>query len=227
MTILGLIPARAGSKGIPGKNERPLGGTTLVERAAAAALGSGVIDRLVLTTDSETIAALGRAAGAEIVQRPVELAEDDTPMSAVVVHALTELETDGPVFDAVALLQPTQPLRTSEHIRRAVRLLEDTPEATSVVSVVAIPAHYAPEFAFRLEGSRLIPYLTNGVRPTRRQDVEPAFSRDGTIYLTRAEFAREGDLYGDDCRPLLIAADESINLDSPDDWQRAEARLQR
>jgi CMP-N,N'-diacetyllegionaminic acid synthase len=227
MTILGLIPARSGSKGIPGKNELPLAGRTLVERAAAAAFESGVLDRVVLTTDSDAIAELGRVAGAEVLRRPAELALDDTPMSAVVSQALAELERDGRQCDAVALLQPTQPLRTPEHIRRAVRLLEGTPGASSVVSVVTIPSHYAPEYALRLDNERLVPYLAAGANRTRRQDVEPAYSRDGTIYLTRAEFARRGDLYGDDCRPLVIAADESINLDSPADWQRAEARLRQ
>jgi CMP-N,N'-diacetyllegionaminic acid synthase len=227
MTILGLIPARSGSKGIPGKNERPLAGRTLVERAAAAAFASGVLERVVLTTDAEAIADLGRAAGTEVLRRPAELALDDTPMAAVVMHALTELERQGPEYDAVALLQPTQPLRTAEHIRRAVRLLEDTPGASSVVSVVAIPSHYAPEYALRLDDDRLVPYLAAGAERTRRQDVEPAYSRDGTIYLTRSEFARRGDLYGDACLPLVVDPDESINLDSPVDWHRAEARLQQ
>jgi CMP-N-acetylneuraminic acid synthetase len=227
MTILGLIPARSGSKGIPGKNERPLAGRTLVERAAAAALESGVLDRVVLTTDSDAIAELGRAAGIDVLSRPAELALDDTPMAAVVTHALGEIEDGGRQYDAVALLQPTQPLRTADHIRRAVRLLEANPGASSVVSVVAIPPHYAPEYALRLEDGRLVPYLPAGAERTRRQDVEPAYSRDGTIYLTRAELARRGDLYGDNCLPLVIDADESINLDSPADWQRAEARLEQ
>jgi CMP-N-acetylneuraminic acid synthetase len=227
MTILGLIPARSGSKGIPGKNERPLAGRTLVERAAAAAFESGVLEHVVLTSDSGTIAALGRAAGADVLERPAELARDDTPMSAVVAHALSELERDGRRYDAVALLQPTQPLRRPEHIRAAVQLLEEHPGASSVVSVVAIPAHYAPEYAMRLDGGRLVPYLPAGAVRTRRQDVASAYSRDGTIYLTRAEFARRGDLYGADCLPLVIDGDESINLDSPADWQRAEARLQQ
>jgi CMP-N,N'-diacetyllegionaminic acid synthase len=227
MRVLGLIPARSGSKGIPGKNELPLAGRTLVERATAAALESSVLDTVVLTTDSDAIAALGRAAGADVLQRPAELALDDTPMSAVLTHALSELEREGRRYDAVALLQPTQPLRTPDHIRAAVRLLEENPTASSVVSVVAIPSHYAPEYALRLDNERLVPYLPAGAERTRRQDVEPAYSRDGTIYLTRAEFARRGDLYGDECRPLLIEADESINLDSPADWQRAETRLRQ
>jgi CMP-N-acetylneuraminic acid synthetase len=227
MKILGLIPARSGSKGIPGKNELALAGRTLVERAAAVAFESGVLDRVVLTTDSDPIAELGRASGAEVLLRPAELALDDTPMSAVVTHALAELERDGRQYDAVALLQPTQPLRTPEHVRLAVRLLEETAGASSVVSVVVIPSHYAPEYALRLEHERLVPYLAVGAERTRRQDVEPAYSRDGTIYLTRAAFARRGDLYGGDCRPLVIEADESINLDSPADWLLAETRLRQ
>lgn len=226
MIILGLIPARGGSKGIPGKNERSLGGRTLIERTADAARQSGVIDRLVLTTDSDAIAALGANAEIEVLMRPPELAQDDSPMIDVVVHAVEELERAGWHGDAIALLQPTQPLRRPEHIRAAAELLEHT-DASAVVSVVEIPPHYAPQYAMRIEGDRLRNYLPAGEALTRRQDAERAYSRDGTIYLVRRETLREGDLYGKDCRPLLVAADESLNLDTPEDWDRAEMLLSR
>src|SRR4051794_19247183 len=116
MRILALIPARGGSKGIPGKNERPLAGRTLVERAADAARESGVADSIALTTDSPVIAEIGQRAGIGVVMRPQELARDDTPMAPVVVHAVDLLGRDGQRWDAVALLQPTQPLRRPEHL---------------------------------------------------------------------------------------------------------------
>src|SRR5918999_4032681 len=125
--VLALVPARGGSKGIPGKNLRLLGGRTLIEYAAAAARDSGVVDRAVLTTDSEEIAAIGRRAGLDVpFLRPASLAADDTPMQPVVEHALAALAEDGFVPDIVLLLQPTSPLRTPDHLRRAVAALRET-----------------------------------------------------------------------------------------------------
>lgn len=224
--ILGLIPARAGSKGIPNKNERELAGRTLIERTVDTAHAADVIDRLVLTTDSDNIAAIGRRASVEVLLRPETLSRDDTPMFPVIAHALEALEKEGWTCEAVALLQPTQPLRRPEHIRSAVRLLETT-GASSIVSVVPIPLHFAPEYAMRVDDGRLVPYIEQDRAPARRQDVEPAYSRDGTIYLSRRGTLRTGDLYGGDCRPLLVAPEESVNLDSPGDWDRAEALLAR
>jgi CMP-N,N'-diacetyllegionaminic acid synthase len=224
MIVLGVIPARGGSKGIARKNELPLAGRTLIERAADVARASKVIARTVLTTDSAAIAEIGRRAGIEVVMRPPDLALDDTPMQAVVEHVIQEIERSGWEFDAVALLQPTQPLRRPDHISEAVRILSDT-DASSVVGVVAIPAHFSPQYAMRLEGDRLVPYEPDGAGVTRRQDAAAAYSRDGTIYLVRRETINGGSLYGANCRPLLIPADESVNLDSPADWERAEALL--
>ena len=115
--VLGIIPARGGSKGIPGKNMRLLGGKPLLAYSIEAARASGVIDRLILSTDSEEIAALGREFGAEIpFMRPAELAADDTPMQAVLEHALAGLDEQGWRAEIVVLLQPTAPLRRPEHI---------------------------------------------------------------------------------------------------------------
>jgi CMP-N,N'-diacetyllegionaminic acid synthase len=228
LTVLAVVPARAGSRGVPGKNERLLAGKTLVARAADAAHASGVVDRCVLSTDSERIAELGREAGLEVpFLRPAELARDESPMQPVIEHALHEVERDGFRPDAVLVLQPTAPLRTGEHIAAAVRLLEET-GADSVVTVVEIPKHLSPQYAMRISGERLEPFLPEGAAITRRQDVEPAYSRDGTVYAVRRHVLVERhDLYGADCRPLVLPADESVNIDSPQDWAAAEAILCR
>lgn len=224
--VLAVVPARSGSKGLPGKNERPLAGKPLVAYAANAARASGVVDRAVLTTDSERIAELGRAAGLEVpFLRPPELARDATPMQPVVEHAVTMLEREGYRADVVLVLQPTAPLRTGEHVANAVTLLEET-GADSVVSVVEIPRHLSPQYAMRIAGGKLLPFLPEGASITRRQDVEPAYSRDGTVYAVRRDVLMDRhDLYGDDCRPLLVAASESANIDTAEDWAAAERRL--
>ncbi|MGN6800170.1 MAG: acylneuraminate cytidylyltransferase family protein [Gaiellaceae bacterium] len=225
LRVLGIVPARGGSKGVPRKNERLLGGRTLIERARDAASESGVIDRLVLSTDSESIAALGKTLGIDVpFMRPAHLATDESPMLGVVEHALDALAGDGYRPDAVALLQPTSPLRRADHIADAVDLLVG--DATSVVSVTAIPPHLAPHYAMRIDGPHLVPFLSEGAAVTRRQDVPPAYFRNGTIYLTRVEVVLEQhDLYGTRCIPLEIPAEDALSIDTEDDWELAERRL--
>ena len=224
--VLGVVPARAGSKGVPDKNLRPLAGRTLLALVAEAARGSGAIDRLVLSTDSEAIAVAGRAAGLEVpFMRPAALAQDDTPMLPVIVHALDALQQSGWVPDYVVLLQPTSPLRRPEHVAEAVRRLRES-GADSVVTVVEVPKHLSPDYVMKVEDGVLRPFLTEGARITRRQDVRPACYRDGTVYAFRRDtIDRHGSIYGERCLPLTIDARESLSIDSPEDWAAAERIL--
>ena len=224
--VLALIPARGGSKGIPDKNIRPLAGQTLVERAAYAAAESGVIDRTILSTDSERIAAEGRRLGLEVpFLRPARLAGDDTPMLPVIQHVVDFLEHDGWSPEIVVLLQPTSPLRRPDHIREAVRRLRQS-GADSVVTVIELPRHLSPDYVMRVEDGRLIPFLPHGATVTRRQDARPAFVRDGTVYaFWRRTIGDTGTIYGHDCRPLVLPPIESLTIDTPQDWEEAEHRI--
>jgi CMP-N-acetylneuraminic acid synthetase len=224
--VLALVPARGGSKGIPDKNIRPLAGRTLLEYAARAASASAVVDRVVLSTDSERVAEEGRRAGLEVpFIRPAELAQDDTPMLPVIDHAVEFLAQHGWDAEIVVLLQPTSPLRTPLHIRTAVQELRES-KADSVVTVVELPRHVSPDYVMRIDDGRLVPFLAEGARITRRQDARPAFVRDGTVYAFWARTLRETrSIYGQDCRPLVVPARESITIDTQDDWADAERRL--
>ncbi|MGE3404889.1 MAG: acylneuraminate cytidylyltransferase family protein [Vicinamibacterales bacterium] len=223
---LGLVPARGGSKGVPHKNARLLAGRPLIGYTADAARRSGVIDRLVLSTDSGEIAAIGRAEGLDVpFMRPAELAADDTPMAAVIRHALEQLAAVGAGPEIVVLLQPTSPLRRPEHIRDAVELLREN-GADSVVTVTEVPRHLSPDYVMRIEAGKLRPFLSESASLTRRQDARAAYSRDGTAYVFwRATFERTGSIYGDDVRPLVVPASESLSIDSPADWDAAERIL--
>jgi len=224
--VLGIVPARGGSKGVPGKNVRPLAGHTLLEYTARAARESGVLDRVILSTDAPAIADAGRLAGLEVpFMRPAALAADDTPMLPVVQHALDALARGGWSPDIVVLLQPTSPLRQAAHIRDAVTTLRET-KSDSVVTVVEVPRHLSPDYVMRIDEGRLQPFLPEGARLTRRQDARRAYSRDGTVYaFWRATIEKHGGIYGDDCRPLLIEPHESLSIDSPADWDAAERLL--
>jgi CMP-N,N'-diacetyllegionaminic acid synthase len=224
--VLGIVPARSGSKGVPAKNERPLAGRTLVQRAIDGALASGAVDRLLVSTDSPRIAETARAAGAEVPElRPAGLAGDTTPMIDVVLHVLDRLAVDGYVPDAVLLLQPTSPLRTADHIRRAVELLTDGVDA--VCSVVALPQDLCPHYVMRItEAGYLDYFLSDGRLYTRRQDVPLAYRRDGTIFLTRTPILRSArNFYGARCVPMLLDRGESLNIDTAEEWEHAERLL--
>lgn len=224
--VLALIPARGGSKGLPDKNIRPLAGRTLLEYAARAAEQSGVIDRIVLSTDAERIAAEGRRVGIEVpFMRPAELAADETPMLPVIEHAVDQLEREGWIPEIVVLLQPTSPLRQPGHVREAVNLLRSA-GVDSVVTVVEVPRHLSPDYVMRIENGDLVPFLPHGASVTRRQDARPAYVRDGTVYAFWRRTLREtGSIYGRRCRPLLIPASESLTIDTQADWDEAERRM--
>jgi CMP-N-acetylneuraminic acid synthetase len=224
--VLAIVPARGGSKGVPGKNVRKLAGRTLLDYAALAARDSGVIDRIVLSTDSDEIADAGRRAGMEVpFMRPAALAQDDTPMLPVIEHAIESLAAEGWTSDVIVLLQPTSPLRRPSHVRDAVKMLQDS-QADSVVTVTEVPRHLSPDYVMRLDDGVLRPFLDNGARVTRRQDARPAYSREGTVYaFWQTTLERFGNIYGERCQPLMIDAADSLSIDSPADWAEAERRL--
>jgi CMP-N,N'-diacetyllegionaminic acid synthase len=241
---LAIVPARSGSKGLPGKNVRDFCGKPLM--VWAIDVGLRTCNAAMVSTDSMEYMDLASGCGAIAVLRPLELAQDDTPTLPVVQHALRMLIGDPP--DVVVLLQPTAPLRTRLHVLRAMTLMEQT-GADSVVSVVEIPAHISPDSALEIErwgssipgkvDSRLGPFMGTASAgylvdsdlikiddmPKRRQDCRKAYSRDGTVYVTRREIIERGSLYGDHCVPLIIPPHESCNIDTEEDWQRAEAMM--
>jgi CMP-N,N'-diacetyllegionaminic acid synthase len=211
---------------VPGKNVRDLAGHTLLEYTARAAHASGVIDRIVLSTDSGEIAEAGKRAGLEVpFMRPSELAQDDTPMLPVVQHAVGALAAEGWTPDVIVLLQPTSPLRRPSHVRDVVAKLLET-SADSVVTVVELPRHLSPDYVMRIEDGVLRPFLPEGARVTRRQDARAAYSRDGTVYACwRATIEKWGNIYGERCQPLILDPADSLSIDTPADWAEAERRL--
>lgn len=217
MTALGLIPARGGSKTIPGKNLAPLDGRPLLAYTVEAALASAELARTVVSTESEEIARVAESLGAEVLRRPAELARDDTPMRDVVLHALRELGG----CEILVLLQPTSPLRGAEHVDGAVRLLRET-GADSVVSVVEVPHRYSPGSLMELVDGRLVPL---GDAPRTRQEKPVVYARNGPAVLALRADRIGDDLYAGDCRPYPMEARESVDVDEPFDLELAEFLL--
>jgi len=221
MSVLGIVPARGGSKGIPRKNLAPLCGQTLMAWTLAAARDSSELTRVVVSTDDDDIAREAAAHDTEVILRPAPLAADDTPVLEVLQHVVRDLDQrERYCPDVVVLLQPTSPLRTARHIDAGVRLLGET-EADSVVSVVEVPHHFHPVSVLRLEGDRLAPYQGK-TTVTRRQDKPTLYGRNGpAILATRTKVLLEGSLYGRDSRPLVMTPEESVDIDAPWDLELA------
>lgn len=228
MNVLGLIPARGGSRSIPRKNLVSLAGRPLLAYTCDAALQSKRLTRTVLSTDDEKIARVGAGCGVEVpFRRPADLARDETPMIEVVRHAVGWLaDHEDYSADLVAILQPTSPLRRAEHIDAAVDLLLET-GADTVVSVVEVPHHFNPVSLMRLEEGGLIPFLDQPMI-LRRQDKPRAYARNGpAILVVRREVLEKGTLYGAVVRPLEMTLADSVDIDAPDDVALAEFYLSR
>jgi CMP-N,N'-diacetyllegionaminic acid synthase len=240
--VLAIVPARTGSKGIPGKNWRQLYGTTPTRRAVDCARSLNQIQTIVVSTDAPNLlpheTGINRIA---ILHCEPPLHTDTCPMIDVVTDALARV--DGPPDQIIVLLQPTQPLREPKHITAAIALLQET-QADSVVSVVEVPSmchpgvvmHIGDHRRASLQSRELLNYhhccecIDDGLWPLefppRRQDLQPMYRRDGTVYaFYRKTVQRFGNIYGQYASPLIIPASETQALDTPEDWAEAERRL--
>lgn len=223
--LLAVIPARGGSKGIPRKNARVIAGHPLLAYSIASARASRSITTLVVSTEDAELADIAGRYGSTVVQRPPELSGDAVPTAPVVRHALLETEeAEGTTFDRVITLQPTSPFRRGADIDAAVDLLDDTPASGSVISVVQMKGDH-PVLAKRIEDDLLVDYCVPEPEGTRRQDLPPAFLRNGAIYLTRRAVVMSGSVRGTAARPLLMPPERSLNIDEPLDLVLAEALL--
>jgi CMP-N-acetylneuraminic acid synthetase len=223
LKILGIVPARGGSKGVPGKNIRPLGNKPLIAHTLETAMASLCFDRLVASTDSETIAAVARIYRAEVPWlRPPELATDDANIMDAVLYTLDRLKTgEDYVPDAVMLLQPTSPFRSVGTIQDAVKLFQMVgPE--SVISVS--PARDHPYLCKRIdERGVLQDFLSVESKPVNRQQLPHAYSLNGMIYLTALDtLLGKHSFYSDRPHALVVPEEESVDIDTPADWEMAE-----
>lgn len=228
MRIVGVIPARGGSKGIPGKNLVPLAGRPLIAYTIQAAKSSARLGRTIVSTDDAATASACRSMGAEVpFLRDPALALDDTPMVAVLTHAAEWLgKSGGDTPDALALLQPTSPLREPHHIDQAIALFESS-AADCVVSVVEVPHAFRPTSVLREVGGRLEPFL-DGPPPTRRQDKPGFLARNGpAVLVIRTTQLLTGALYGGVTVGYRMPPEASIDIDTPLDLALAEALLAR
>jgi len=225
--VLAIIPARGGSKSIPRKNIKIFAGYPLIAFSVRAGLAAESVSRVIVSTDDDEIAEIGREFGAEIpFLRPEELSRDDTPDLPVFQHALDWLRINEEYQpQMVVQLRPTSPFRRKEHINQAVWRLLERPEADSI-RTVCIPFQN-PYKMWRVDADGFMQPLitTNITEPYNlpRQALPEVFWQTGYVDAAWKETILEkGSMTGESILPLVIGAEEWIDIDSPDDWSRAE-----
>jgi CMP-N,N'-diacetyllegionaminic acid synthase len=229
--VVAIIPARSGSKRLPGKNIKLLAGKPLINWTIEAAISSNIFSRIIVSTDSEEIAEVAREAGADIPWlRPDHLATDTSTSFDVVEHAVNTLQAENEVFDAIMVLQPTSPFRSLASIRKAAELFESFHQERSIVSVGPAPAH--PAWCnFRDDDGKLLPCLETPTdsRLLRSQDLEPVYVYNGLIYMSSVwSLMQHKAILSPNTYSLVIDDEiENIDIDNGFDWLFAEFAAQK
>jgi CMP-N,N'-diacetyllegionaminic acid synthase len=222
MKLLALVPARGGSKRVPNKNIRELGGKPLIQWTLDAALGIPEIADVLVSTDSPEIAKIAKEAGALVPWlRPAELASDTATTLSVCRHALEWYEHHNGSVDAILLLQPTSPFRTQESIVRAIDLFRVHPER-SIVSFSSAESH--PLWCYRIQEDMVQPFVEGSQKPTRSQDLPSVYVINGAIYIASPAYLNQhGSFIGRDTVPLIMEdMNESLDIDTEMDWNFAQ-----
>lgn len=200
--ILGITPARGGSKGIPRKNIRELAGKPLLGWTIEAALASLRIDRYVVSTEDDTIADVARTFGAEVIERPPDLAQDQSDTLPVLQHVLKSFEE----AETVVLLQATSPIRSKGLVDECIKRFISTNSDSLATGF----------------NCKYMEYATNDLP---RQEIEGFFYDDGNVYVMRADLVRKGDRYGKRIEKYFVSKEENIDIDDPFDFWVAEKIL--
>lgn len=226
--ILGIIPARKSSKGVPNKNIRPLVGKPLIAYSIEAALNSKMFHRVIVSTDSLKIGRIAKEFGAEApFLRPKHLSGDTTAMISVLKHTIKFLEQNDKFYpDIIVLLQPTSPLRKAVHIRMALEKFFQS-KADSLVSMCEVKD--SPYWMERMLKGRVIPFLAGKNKCyNRRQDLPKIYRANGAIYITKRDvIMKENSILGKDSRALIMSQEDSIDIDTEIDFQLAELILKK
>jgi len=219
--MIAFIPARSGSKSVPDKNIKDLGGKPLLAWSIEAAQKAD-IQRIIVNTDSEAYATIAKEFGAEVQMRPDNLGKDDTSMFALLKSEIPKLDY---APEIVILLQPTFVFRKSLYIRTAISYLVNNPEYTSVVSVERVPEKWHPDTV--IVNTQIGYRMANGMpiaqRKTRRQDHSDAFVPTGSLYVFRTSNLENGNFYGD--KVMLLEGETGININSEQDFRDCEKLL--
>lgn len=227
MRILGIIPARGGSKGVPGKNIKLLNGKPLLKYTSEIALESQFLTAVILSSDDNQIITVAKSLGIQVpFIRPEELAQDTTPTIDVIIHALQWYENRTVFFDAVCLLQVTSPFRTVEFLNKAIEKFIAS-GCDSLVSVQKVPHEYNPHWTFEINSEGNLKIATGEEKIiSRRQELPEAYHRDGSIYIMKTEvLLQQHSLYGKSISFIESTPEFYVNIDTLSDWEKAEQMI--
>lgn len=225
--MLAVIPARGGSKGVPGKNIRELAGKPLIVYTIEAALNSNIFKKVIVSTDSEEIADVARKNGAEVpFMRPSNISGDYISSDEVVKHAVEFCEEKSEIFTEVCKLQPTSPLRNEMHIKNAYKLFTEK-DADFVVSVCE--CEHSPLWMGKLEEDGCMDnFITDEIKQSCRQKLPVYYRLNGAIYMAKIDaFKREQSFFGKNGYAYLMRQEDSIDIDSELDFKMAEYIMER
>ncbi len=219
-TILAIIPARGGSKGLPGKNIKPLCGKPLVAWSVEQALKSKYVDKVFVSSDSEEIAGVAKQYGADIpFMRPPELAADDSPTSDAIIHALTSFEQMGKEFDYIVLLEPTSPLRSPADIDNALELLVKNDKADCLISMGEIRMEHPMIVKKINKDGFIIPYIKNIKTIYQRQQADEAYLPYGVVYIAKvSSFKERQTFYTEKAIPYFVERWQCFEIDDEIDF---------
>jgi CMP-N-acetylneuraminic acid synthetase len=228
LSVLGIIPARGGSKRLPRKNVRLLAGKPLVAWTIEAARGSRRLNRLVVSSDDPEVLRIAHDYDPRLaLERPASISGDQSPAIDFVRHALKALETTGAArFDAVAILQPSSPFTSAADIDATIDLLA-TSGADSAVSVVQLDHAIHPLKMKVMEGDRLLPYLDEERGRMAAHELPTIYVRNCSVYVTRRQAIDRGQVIGDDCRGYVMPRERSLDINEESDLLFAEFLLAR
>lgn len=222
MKVLGIIPARGGSKGVKRKNIKLLGGKPLIQYTIDEAKKSK-LTKVILSTDDEEIAEVSAKLGLPVpFIRPENLATDSAKAIPVIQHALSFMEEqDNTTYDAVMMLQPTTPFRLAKDIDEAIEKLEST-GSDSVISVIDVEGHHPARMKYLEDGKLIDPDFCEEIENQPRQQLRPMYLRNGAIYLTRKEVLLKNSFKGQSCFAQIMPLDRSANIDTEHDFAYAQ-----
>lgn len=223
MNIVSIIPARGGSKGIPRKNIMQLNNKPLISYSIEASNSCNLINHTYVSTEDSEISEISKKYDAEVINRPKELAEDNSSSIDVILHALDYLKCNEILPDLFILLQPTSPLRTSKDIENSINLFLNN-DCDSLVSVCELDHQFLLNFS--LKDNYLIQNNDNSFFNSRRQDLPTYYSLNGAIYITTPNFIRKNkSFYSNKTIPYVMSKEKSIDLDTPLDFKLIEFLL--
>ena len=223
MNILGVIPARAGSKRVKNKNIRPFAGKTLTNIAIEQAMKAKLLDKIIISSDSKKILSIGKSyKNIDILNRPVEIAGDNSPAIDYMNHVVSYYESKGWSPDLLVIIQPTSPIRSGVDIDNTIKYLKKDPTADSSVSIIKLPHHVHPHKFKILKKDILKPWQVDEGHKTAQQDLPNIYIRNCAVYVFRVKNIKKGITYGKRCIGYRMNEQSGVDINDELDFKFAE-----